>query len=330
MARSRRKKRHQSAAANAVSSGNSAYKSIARNEKLYLMTAGQVWGDYKFPLIGIFAVLFYSYWPTFVWIEEAWRNEPDYSHGYLVPFLAGMLCWHRRDSFPGIRAALSPWGLSLIGLAVVMRLVGRLVYADFLDGWSIVPMIAGIAWFLMGPQAMKWALPAIVFLLLMIPMPYRAETLLSWKLQGVATELSTISLRVLGQPAVSEGHTIWLGEEQLMVEQACSGMRIFIGVAALAYFWTCMVTRIWLDRLVLICAVIPTALFVNAVRITLVGLMYQTIDDPGLRHTIHDMTGYLMIPFAFGLLWLIKVYWEHLYRPIESMSARDFVRLPAS
>ncbi|MCH1494705.1 MAG: hypothetical protein L7U72_05700, partial [Rubripirellula sp.] len=67
MARSRRKKRHQSAAANAVSSGNSAYKSIARNEKLYLMTLGQVWGDYKFPLLCIFAVLLYSYWPTFVW-----------------------------------------------------------------------------------------------------------------------------------------------------------------------------------------------------------------------------------------------------------------------
>ena len=330
MARSRKKKRPHGSAANAVSSGSSAYQSLARNEKLYLMSLSQVWSDYKFPLLGIFAVLLYSYWPTFVWIEDAWRNEPDYSHGYLVPFLAGMLCWHRRETFPGIRAKLSPWGLSLVLVAIVMRLVGRLVYADFLDGWSIVPMIAGIAWFLMGPRAMKWALPAIVFLLLMIPMPYRAETLLSWKLQGVATELSTISLRVLGQPAVSEGHTIWLGEEQLLVEQACSGMRIFIGVAALAYFWTCMVTRIWLDRLILICSVIPTALFVNAVRITAVGLMYQNVESEGLRHTIHDMTGYLMIPFAFGLLWLIKVYWEQLYRPAESMSAKDFMRVPTS
>lgn len=330
MARSRRKRRTQSAAANAVTSGNSAHKSIERNEKLYLMTLGQVWGDYKFLLLGMFGILLYSYWPTFVWIEEAWRNEPDYSHGYLVPVLALMLCWHRRDTFPGIRAKLSPWGLSLIILAILMRLVGRLVYADFLDGWSIVPMIAGIAWFLMGPRAMKWALPAVVFLILMIPMPYRAETLLSYKLQGVATELSTISLRVFGQPAVSEGHTIWLGEDQLLVEQACSGLRIFIGVAALAYFWACMVTRIWLDRMILICAVIPTALFVNAVRITVTGLMYQSVTDPGMRHTVHDMTGYLMIPFAFGLLWLIKVYWENLYRPLDRMSAKDFVRMPKS
>ena len=91
-----------------------------------------------------------------------------------------------------------------------------------------------------------------------------------------------------------------------------------------------MVTRIWLDRLILICSVIPTALFVNAVRITAVGLMYQNVESEGLRHTIHDMTGYLMIPFAFGLLWLIKVYWEQLYRPADSMSAKDFMRVPTS
>ncbi len=330
MARTRRRKRQISAAANAVSSGKSAARSIAKNEKLYVMSFGQAWSTYKFPLLAMFAALMYAYWPTFVWIEDAWRHEPDYSHGYLVPFLAGMLCWHRRDSFPGIRATISPAGLSLIGLAILMRFVGRLVYADFLDGWSIVPLMAGIVWFLMGPQALRWSLPAVIFLILMVPMPYRAESLLSWRLQGVATELSTITLRILGQPAVSEGHTIWLGEEQLMVEQACSGMRIFIGVAALAFFWTCMATRIWLDRVVLITSIIPVALFVNAVRITVVGLMFQVFDDPSLRNSIHDFSGLLMIPFAFGLLWLIKVYWEHLYRPIESMSAKDFVKVPAS
>ena len=98
----------------------------------------------------------------------------------------------------------------------------------------------------------------------MIPMPYQAESLLSWKLQGIATNLSTAFLRVVGFAAVSEGHVIWLGDEKLMVEQACSGMRIFIGVAALAYFWAAMIRRSWIDRVVLLVAAIPLAVFVNA------------------------------------------------------------------
>ncbi len=288
------------------------------------------WSRYKFGIAAILLVLLYSYWPTLVWIEDNWRRTPDYSHGYLVPLLAGLLCWYRCDTFPGVSRSASWGGLWLIGLALVMRFAGRLLYADFLDGWSIVPMLAGIVWVLMGAQAMKWALPAIFFLILMIPMPYRAETLLSYKLQGFATELSTIFLRVLGQPAVSEGHVIWLGEQKLQVEEACSGLRIFIGVAALAYFWAVMASRSWIDRIILLVLAAPLAVVVNSIRVTVVGLLYQRFDDPAQQNTIHDWSGYLMIPLAFGLLWLIKTYWEYLYRPVEQMTAKDFVRPSAT
>ena len=276
---------------------------------------------------GVLAVLalLYAYWPTLVWVEEAWRNEPDYSHGYLVVPLAVFLCWSRIDIFPGIRTRLSWWGLSLIGLGVAMRIASRFVYADFLDAWSLLPMLAGAVWLLIGPAAMRWALPAIAFLFLMFPLPYQAESLLSYKLQGIATELSTIFLRVLGQPAVSEGHVIWIEEERLMVEEACSGMRIFVGVAALAFFWAAVARRGWIDRVVLLAAVVPLAVFVNALRITTVGLLYQIFGADVARTRIHDWSGLLMIPVAFLLLWLIKLYWEHLFRPVEKVTARDLV-----
>lgn len=275
-------------------------------------------------------VIIYAYWPTLAWIEDSWRNEPDYSHGYLVPLLAGMLCWHRRDMFPGITSKPCWEALWFVGLAVFMRFASRLVYADFLDAWSLLPLIAGSVWFLFGFKAMRWALPAILFLFLMIPMPYQAESLLSWKLQGVATKASTVMLRVLGQPAVSEGHIIWLGDDKLLVEQACSGMRIFIGVAALAFFWAAMVKRTWIDRLVILALVVPLAIFVNAVRITVVGLLYKVFSDEVSQARIHDISGYLMIPFAFGLLWLAKIYWENLYRPLEQMTAKDSLQATGS
>ena len=164
--------------------------------------------------VGFFAALLYAYWPTLVWIEDTWRNEPDYSHGYLVPLLAGMLCWHRWDMFPGVRRTPSWAGVTLIAVSIAMRFVSRLVYADFMDGWSLLPMLAGAVWVVFGVQAMKWSLPAIAFLFLMIPLPYQAESLLSWKLQGVATDLSTVFLRILGQPAVSEGHVIWINDQR--------------------------------------------------------------------------------------------------------------------
>ena len=281
-------------------------------------------------IVGFVIVAIYSYWPTLQWIEESWRNEPDYSHGYLVLPLAGVLCWIRSDSVPFASRDPKWFGISLILVAVLMRFVSRLTYTDFLDGWSLVPLLLGAIWVLWGWKAMRWTLPAAAFLLLMIPMPFQAESMLSWHLQGTATELTTALLRVLGQPAVSEGHVIWINDQQLLVEQACSGLRIFMGVAALAYFWAATVTRErgWTDRLVLIALVVPLAVLVNSVRITIVGILYQRFTDPGTQNTIHDWSGYLMIPFAFGLLWLCKVFWEHLYHPVTPMLAKDLMPDP--
>ena len=273
----------------------------------------------------VFAALVYAYWPTWVWVEDAWRTEPDYSHGYLVPPLAAFLCWSRRDVFPGIRGKLSLWGVSLIAVGIVMRVASRLVYADFLDAWSILPMLAGAVWLLFGSAAMRWALPAIAFLFLMFPLPYQAESMLSWKLQGIATTLSTILLRIIGQPAIAEGHVIWIGDEQLFVEEACSGLRIFVGVAALAFFWAALTRRAWIDRVVLLSATLPLAIFVNGLRITSVGLIYQWTESPVSRSRVHEWTGILMIPAAFALLYLVKTYWQALYRPMERLTAKQLV-----
>jgi len=38
----------------------------------------------------------------------------------------------------------------------------------------------------------------------------------------------------------------------------------------------------------------------------------------------------MMIPLAFVLLWLLKRYWEHLYRPVDRLSAKDLVSGSAS
>lgn len=290
------------------------------------MPAKDWWTKQLLPGLVLFsAVLIYAYWPTLMWMVDAWRNQPDYSHGFLVVPLALLILYHRSDSFPGVTYGPRYMGLSLVILAIAMRFAGRMVYADFLDAWSLIPLLAGIVWFLWGMPALKWALPAIGFIFFMIPMPYQAETLLSWRLQGFATQLSTAMLRVLGQPAVSEGHVVWVGSERLLIEQACSGLRIFVGVGALAYFWAAVSNRSWIDRLVILASAIPLAIFANSIRITVTGLLYGWFKDADARNQIHDLTGFAMIPLAFGMLWLVKYYWEQLYRPVNQLTAKDFL-----
>ena len=67
----------------------------------------------------------------------------------------------------------------------------------------------------------SWAaLPAIVFLWLMLPMPPSLSNLLAGPLQSLATAGSTALLQIMGLPVVSEGNTILIGASRLEVARA--------------------------------------------------------------------------------------------------------------
>ena len=258
----------------------------------------------------------WSYWPTFVWMESQWRTEPDYSHGYLILPLALVLLYKRLDLKPKVSPALDWGGLSLLALAVVMRVAGRLAYMDFLDGWTLVPWVAGMVWLFCGRQILWWSLPAICFLFLLTPMPYKFESLLSFKLQGVSTVLSGAALVVMGFPAVTEGNTIWMGDQHLMVEEACSGLRIFMGMVAMGYFFAVLSRRSWLDKVVVLVCSGPIAIVVNAMRVTFTGVAYHWLNAEQ-AHQAHDWLGFLMIFVGAGMLFAVSRYWEELYKPVE-------------
>jgi exosortase len=258
-------------------------------------------------------------------MENQWRTEPDYSHGYLIIPLAIVLLYARMDSFPGLSRRIAWAGLGLLVFAGFLRVFASFSYMDFLDGWSIVPWVAGAVWMLAGRAAMVWALPAIFFLILLVPLPFQVETLLSGSLQSLVTDISTGVLRILGFPAIAEGNTIWVGEKQMLVEEACSGLRIFVGMAAFAFFWASMAQRAWIDKVVILFAALPMAIVANTIRVVITCCSFYWFSDT-LARRLHDGAGILMIFVAGGLLWGVKSYWELLYRPAKIVSPVSLVR----
>ncbi len=275
-------------------------------------TAAGLW----FAAIGLGLATIWAYWPTIVWMEDKWRHEPDYSHGYLVFPLALLLLFFRRSSFPAHGMRVAWGGISLLILAIGLRILGRLAYMDFLDAWSLIPWVAGLVWLLFGRAVLWWAAPAMLFLVFLSPMPYRAESLLSFRLQGLATTLSASALQTMGFAAIPEGNTIWLDDNQLMVEEACSGLRIFVGMIALGFFFAALSSRSWIDRVVIFLCCFPIAILVNVLRVTFTSLAIHWL-PPALAHQAHDLLGILMIVAGAVLMQAAKTFWENLYRPLS-------------
>jgi exosortase len=234
----------------------------------------------------------------------------------------------RRDLAPPWTGRIAWPGLSLIALSIVIRAVGAWAYFDALDGWSIPIWIAGVVWLFFGWKIFAWSAPVIAFLWFMVPLPFRIEQGLSYPLQRLATKISTFVLQCLGQPALSEGNTILLGDAQLNVEQACSGMRIFLGIAALAFAYMIVVRRSWWERVLLLLAALPIALIANSSRIVVTGLLYQMVSGEAARHFSHDLAGWVMIPFAALLFALVLGYLRWLIRDVSVVDAGALLRAP--
>jgi len=268
----------------------------------------------------------WAYWPTLVDLVKAWDRDPDYSHGYLVVPLSLFFLWLRRDRLQGAPVQPTWSGLVLVGLGGGLYVAGGLIYLDALVAYSMIFWIAGAVLLVGGWRVLAWSLPSIAFLVFMVPLPFRVEHMLSGPLQLVATSISCWILQFLGQPALAEGTTILLGPHQLEVEQACSGLRIFVGIIALACAYLIAFQRAWWERLILILAIIPIALLANAVRIVITALLYMHVSGDAAREFSHDAAGWVGIPLAALMFGFVLWFLGRLMREEPVVEVRDLLR----
>ena len=177
--------------------------------------------------------------------------------------------------------------------------------------------MAGLALLVGGWPALRWSWPAILFLIFMIPLPWRFEKALGPPLQSMATLASTFILQTLGFMAFSEGNVIQLNEARIGVVEACSGLSMLITFIALSTGMALVVKRPLLDKIILVLSAIPVALVANIARITLTGILHEKVGGKVADHFYHDLAGFIMIPFALLLYWCVIWIFSHILVEVE-------------
>lgn len=253
---------------------------------------------------GLAGCILWSYWPVLATMTAKWTRDPQYSHAYLVPVFAAVLLWLRRKEL--IAAARTPswWGLPVLLAGTALRFAGTYYYFEWLEAISLLPVLLGAALLLGGWAALRWSWPAVAFLVFMVPLPYRVETGLARPLQNIATTAATYALQTLGRPALAEGNVIILNDARIGVVEACNGLGMLLVFFALTTGVVLVIRRSVTDKLLLLLTTAPIAVFVNVIRITLTGVLYETAGSRWAELVFHDLAGWLMMPMALGLLWL--------------------------
>jgi len=276
----------------------------------------------------IFGVLFLSltlaYWNMITYTSTFW-DDALYSHGWIVPLFAAYLFKLRLRRLNRVDSSEHWIGLAIITVCLLLRLVATYFDMVPLDRLSYVGALIGVCQLVGGFSMLKWAGPPVAFLVFMYPLPAALEHSILLKLQRLAAITSTLTLQLLGVPALRSGSRIMIDQLPLDVADACSGLRMSTIFGAMAVAVVLIIDRPWWDRFAILLSAIPIALVTNVIRITITALLYMWF--PGnetVQILIHDWAGLAMMPIALGFLWLELQILTRITVPIESEDYGSF------
>ena len=240
-------------------------------------------------------------------LVNRWMLQEEYSHGFLIPVVAAWLLWTRRDA---LRASIGrpAWsGLVIVLLAMAMHVVGELSAIFILSQVGFVLALVGLALGIGGYSLLRTAFIPIVFLLFAIPMPYFIDTLMSFQLQLISSELGAFVVRMFGIPVYLDGNIIDLGYYKLQVVEACSGLRYLYPLLSLSFLAAYLFQAPFWQRVLVFLSSIPITIAMNSFRIGMVGITVNYWGAQAADEFLHFFEGWIIFLACAGIL-ALEIY----------------------
>lgn len=240
----------------------------------------------------------------------AWQL-PEYSHGPLIPVLSAFLFLKQLKDYPiNPDVYRNRWpGVALVTLSLMMAALGILAGIDDIVAYALILWVGGILLISWGWDTGKHFWPGVVHLVYMLPLPgviyYKTTTYL----QFVSSELGVWFLRIFDVPVFLDGNIIDLGIMKLHVAEACSGLRYMFPIMSFSYVFAMLYQGPKWQKVFLLLAAVPIAIFMNSVRIAVAGIIVQYYGVDWLDGFTHFFEGWVIflacILILFGLAWLM-------------------------
>jgi len=224
------------------------------------------------PVLGVLAVLWFF---AVRQLRFEWTINPQYTYGWIVPFLAAYLFLERWKYRPAPGLVRSKLAIAIAILPLVLLLLPiRLVQESAPDwrfvGWALGGVCVAIslsAVYFAGGRSwlLHFAFP-VAFFLIAVPWPVPIEqSLIQWLMRSV-TGICVEALSWAEIPAVQKGNVIEISNGRVGVEEACSGVRSLQTTLMIALFMGELLRFGILRRAILLAGALGVAYVCNLAR----------------------------------------------------------------
>ena len=187
-------------------------------------------------------------------------------------------------------------GALFVAIGLCLLTFGKLLAALSAEVFSLIPLILGSMLLLCGWDAVRAGWLPVLLSAFLIPLPEVIAEAFTGPLKILISQWAADFLYLMGYPVARSGAVLFMGNYQLLVADACSGMRSILSLYALALIYLFFRRdRSTITAIVLLAAVLPIAVSANFLRVVVLLLLVFYRGERAIEGTLHLSTGFLLM-----------------------------------
>jgi len=246
------------------------------------------------------------FWSGIVSLTAAW-SLPEYSHGFFIPPIALYLYLNRLAKARGLVDATAPRrgaGVWFIAIGLIVGLLGNLSHIRDLITYGLIVVIAGVIFVALGSRRAWQVSPGVAYLVFMLPLPNLIYLPFSVKLQIISSQIGVAGIQFMGIPVFLDGNVIDLGNYQLLVGEACSGLRYLFPLMSFGFLIAVVYEGAVWKKILLFVSAFPIAVLMNCFRISMIGFLVYHYGIAQAEGFLHFFEGWVIFVACVAFLYV--------------------------
>jgi exosortase B len=263
--------------------------------------------------LGGFAAMFA---PVY-WLAAAgiWQTDEN-GHGPIILAVLVYLFWTKWRAIveaPHEPAPLVGW--PVFGFGLLLYVFGRAFNISSVEFASQIPVVAGALLLLKGPKALRAAWFPVLYMVFMIPLPGSLVDAITGPLKSWISDIVETLLYAVGYPIARTGVVLSIGQYQLLVADACSGLHSMFSLAALGTLFMYMMNRRRrVHNAIMLASILPIAFVANIVRVIALVLITYHLGDEAGQGFLHGTAGIVLMVVALCILFALDALLKLVFR----------------
>lgn len=252
--------------------------------------------------------------PTMLFVAQTGWSGEEGAHGPIILFTGLWLLWREWPyAAPVARPAPAGRVWAALALFVPLYVFARVTQIVELEGYLMYACLLVLLYSVIGWQALKTLWFPLLYLAFAFPPPETVVAALTVPLKMALSVISIDTLQLFGYPIGGEGVRIYIGQYELLVAAACSGLNSLISLTAISLFYVYLRHQAeWRYAALLVLLVIPVALLANFARVLILILLTYHAGEAAAQGFLHNFAGLFM--FAIALITIFVL--DELLRPL--------------